>query len=112
MKCLICNFESNDLEDVRKHYLDFHNVNQNNQFFIKLFKKQNNVFHGKKCLRCNEVYFAVVSKLIMIFWFIMTLAETCLRRSLLIIKTLVRYKSMKLPLLRICMNMNSIMQKS
>ena len=54
MKCLLCNFQSNDLEDVKKHYIDFHNVDRNNQFFIKLFKKQNNVFHGKKCLRCNK----------------------------------------------------------
>ena len=54
MKCLLCNFESNGSDDVKKHYLDFHNVVQNNQFFITLFKKQNNVFHGKRCLRCNE----------------------------------------------------------
>ena len=25
-----------------------------NRFFKKLFKKQNNVFHGKKCVRCDE----------------------------------------------------------
>ena len=54
MKCLLCDFELNDLESVRKHYLDFHNVNWNNHFFKKLYKKQNNVFHGKKCVRCNE----------------------------------------------------------
>ena len=54
MKCLLCDFESNDLESVRKHYLDFHNVDRNNQFFKKLFKKRNKFFHGKKCLRCNE----------------------------------------------------------
>ena len=54
MKCLLCNFESNGSDDVKKHYLDFHNVLRNNQFFITLFKKQNNVFHGKRCLRCNE----------------------------------------------------------
>ena len=54
MKCLLCNFESNGSDDVKKHYLDFHNVVRNNQFFITLFKKQNNVFHGKRCLRCNE----------------------------------------------------------
>ena len=54
MKCLLSDFESNFLESIRKHYLDFHNVNQNNQFLKKLFKKQNNVFHGKKCVRYNE----------------------------------------------------------
>ena len=54
MKCLLCNFESNGSDDVKKHYSDFHNVVWNNQFFIRLFKNQNNVFHGKRCLRCNE----------------------------------------------------------
>ena len=54
MKCLLCDFESNFLESVRKHYLDFHNVDQNNQFLKKLFKKKNNVFHEKKCVRYNE----------------------------------------------------------
>ena len=53
-KCLLCNFQSNDSEDVRKHYIDFDNVDRNNRFFIKLFKKQNKVFHGKKCLSCCE----------------------------------------------------------
>ena len=54
MKCLLCNFKANDSENVRKHYLDFHNVDQNNHFFKKLFKKQNNVLHGKKCIICDE----------------------------------------------------------
>ena len=54
MKCLLCNFQSNDLEDVKKHYIVFYNVDRNNHFFTNQFKKQNNVFHGKKCLRCNE----------------------------------------------------------
>ena len=55
MKYLLCNFKSNNSVDVKKHYLEYHNVDQNNQFFVKLFKNQNNVFHRKKCFRCNEV---------------------------------------------------------
>ena len=54
MKYLLCNFQSNESDEVKKHYLEFCNVDQNNQFFIKLFKKQSSVFHGKKCLRCSE----------------------------------------------------------
>ena len=38
----------------KKNYLDFDNVDRNNQFFIKIFKKQNNVFYGKKCLKCDQ----------------------------------------------------------
>ena len=56
--------ESSHLESVRKHYLDFYNVDRNNQFFKKLFKKQSNVFHGKKCVRCNEFLPSSCSKVI------------------------------------------------
>ena len=54
MKCLLCDFKPNDLESITKQYLDFHNVDRNNHFFKKLFKKQNSIFHGKKCVRCDE----------------------------------------------------------
>ena len=55
MKCLLCDFQSNDSENLKKHYIDFYNVDRNNRFFIKLCKKQNNVFHGKKRVRCSEL---------------------------------------------------------
>lgn len=47
IKCLLCNFESNDMEDLKKHYIDFHNNDQNNRFFIELFKK---LFNYLNCL--------------------------------------------------------------
>ena len=54
MKCLLCDFESNDLESARKHYLNFGNVDRRNHVFKRLLQKQNNVFHGKKCIGYNE----------------------------------------------------------
>ena len=60
----------------------------------------------------TSFYLAVVSKLIMISWFIIILTEMCLRRSLLTIQTLVRYESIKLHLLSIHMIINYITQKS
>ena len=60
----------------------------------------------------TSFYVAVVSKLIMISWFIIMLTEMCLRRSLLTIQTLVRYESIKLHLLSIHMIINYITQKS
>ena len=54
MNCLLCNFQSNVSDNVKKNYLEFHNVDRNNQFFIKLFQKQNSICHGKMCLRCSE----------------------------------------------------------
>ena len=54
MKCPRCDFVSNDSEDLKEHYIDFHKVDQDYQFFINLFKRQSNVFRPKKCLRRDE----------------------------------------------------------
>ena len=55
MKCLLCIFKNNDKSELQNHYLNIHQVDRDNQFFKKLFgEEQNNVFYGKKCLRCNE----------------------------------------------------------
>ena len=47
-------FVSNGSKDLKKHYVDLHKVDQENQFFINLFKRQNNVFCPRKCLRCDK----------------------------------------------------------
>ena len=54
MKSLLYDFKSNETNEVKNHYLNFHNVDPNNLFFKRLFEDQNNVFHGKRCVRCNE----------------------------------------------------------
>ena len=86
MKCLLCSFQSNGSEDVKKHYVDFHNVDQNTRLSIKLFKKQNNVFHGKKCLRCSELLSSSRFKVNHDFLAHYDVGKNVLRRSLLIIQ--------------------------
>ena len=54
MKCLLCNFKSNEKLEVENHYLHFHNVDKANVFFQRLFDENNNVFHGRRCVRCDE----------------------------------------------------------
>ena len=54
MKCLLCDFKSNEKSEVENHYLNFHNVDKNNIFFQILFDENNNVFHGRRCVRCEE----------------------------------------------------------
>ena len=54
MKCLLCNFKSNEKLQVENHYLNFHNVDKNNIFFQRLFDEKGNVFHGRRCVRCEE----------------------------------------------------------
>ena len=62
MKCLLCDFKSNEIPEVKNHFLDFHNVDKTffNLFFKILFEDQNNVFHGRSYVRCNE--FLLITK--------------------------------------------------
>ena len=39
MKCLCCDRSFADQESVKNHYVDFHNVDENNHFFRKLFMR-------------------------------------------------------------------------
>ena len=54
MKCLLCNFQSNDQKEVKNHYINFYRVDSRNEFFKKIFVEDKNMFYGKRCLRCQE----------------------------------------------------------
>ena len=58
MKCLLCKFNANDKNELKKHYLKYHNVDENNLFFKKLIDQKNNVIHGRKCNYCHEFVFS------------------------------------------------------
>ena len=60
MKCLLCQYISNDINKLKEHYLKYHNVDENNLFFKKLIdqkKNKKNVIHRRKCNYCNEFVF-------------------------------------------------------
>ena len=59
MKCLLCKFNTNDKNELKSHYLKYHNVDENNLFFKKLIDQRNNVIHGRKCKDCNEFVFSI-----------------------------------------------------
>ena len=46
---------TNDQNGLKEHYIDLHKVDRDNQYFINLFRRQNNVFRTRRCLRCNEI---------------------------------------------------------
>ena len=54
MKCVLCNYENNQVNDLKEHYLKNHNVDENNVFFKKLINQNKNIIHRKKCNYCNE----------------------------------------------------------
>ena len=58
MKCLLCKYNTNDKTQLKKHYLKYHNVDENNLFFKKLIDQKNNVIHGRKCNYCDEFVFS------------------------------------------------------
>ena len=54
MKRLLCNFNSNEPNEVREHYIAFHKVDPKNGFFKKIFQEVRNVFQGIRCVKCQE----------------------------------------------------------
>ena len=58
MKCLLCEFNTNDKNQLKNHYLKYHNVDKNNLFFKKLIDQKNNVIYGRKCKNCNDFIFS------------------------------------------------------
>ena len=53
MKRLLCNQKFNQDDQVKQHYINFHNVNPNNHFFLKLFKPTKQKIVCQKCL-CSD----------------------------------------------------------
>ena len=54
MKCLLCSSTFENHEDLLHHYIDYHNVDENNGFFQKLSQIKNKTVL-KRCVRCEEL---------------------------------------------------------
>ena len=54
MKCLLCKFKSKNKLELENHYINFHNVDKENNYFKKLLKENNDVFVGERCSKCDE----------------------------------------------------------
>ena len=52
MKCLLCCSVFENQKELLDHYLSYHNVDENNWFFKKLFQLDNRAFL-KNCLGCD-----------------------------------------------------------
>ena len=57
MKCLLCNYKNNQIQELKEHYIKYHNVDENNFFLKKLINQKKNIIHRKKCNYCNEFVF-------------------------------------------------------
>ena len=56
MICLLCDYTTNDVDNIKKHYLVFHKINENNYFFkemvLEMLLNQNSVLNTE-CIRCG-----------------------------------------------------------
>ena len=61
MKCLLCSSKFKDQKDLLDHYLSYHNIDENNWFFQKLFQASNKTLLTN-CFRCSEFLATVKQK--------------------------------------------------
>ena len=55
MKCTLCKFKTSNEEELKNHYINFHNVDENNEYFKKIMQfQENDVLIGERCPKCNE----------------------------------------------------------
>ena len=53
MECLLCSSKFKDQKELLDHYLSYHNIDESNWFFQKLFQCNKKTLL-KNCIRCNE----------------------------------------------------------
>ena len=90
MKCLLCNFNSNEPSEMREHYIAFHKFDPMNVFFTKILQEVRNIFHGKRHVRYQEFLRTSKFKINHDFLKHYEMVRTLLKRSLLILQILVR----------------------
>ena len=54
MKCVLCQYDNNQVNELKKHYIKKHNVDENNVFFKKMIGQNENVLHLGKCNFCQQ----------------------------------------------------------
>ena len=53
MKCLLCEYKTNNKNQLKEHYIKYHNVDENNSFFKKVIDQKKKIYSGK-CNYCHE----------------------------------------------------------
>ena len=53
-KCLLCSSVFKNQKELLDHYISYHNVDENNWFFQKLFQTNKNKAFLKNCISCDQ----------------------------------------------------------
>ena len=56
MKCVLCNYQNNQVNDLKEHYLKDHNVDENNVFFKKLINQKKKLFIVKSAITVMSLF--------------------------------------------------------
>ena len=56
MKCLLCEYKTNNKNELKEHYIKYHNVDENNLFFKKVIDQKKKIY-SRKCNYCHEFVF-------------------------------------------------------
>ena len=54
MKCLLCEYNDNKKDNLRRHYVICHNLDENNLFFEKMINGKSNGIYNRRCGYCKE----------------------------------------------------------
>ena len=57
MKCVLCNYQNNHVNELKEHYFKDHNVDKNNVFFKKLIEKKKILFTIESAITVMSLFF-------------------------------------------------------
>ena len=57
MKCVLCNYQNNHVNELKEHYFKDHNVDKNNVFFKKLIEKKKILFAIESAITVMSLFF-------------------------------------------------------
>ena len=56
MKCLLCDLQNDNDEELKNHYIYFHFINKNNYFFKELFSIKTENKYARRCEECKITF--------------------------------------------------------
>ena len=62
MKCLLCDLENDNDEELKNHCIYFHLIENDNYYFSELFNKDFENKYSKRCMECNNLSFDTCRK--------------------------------------------------
>ena len=62
MKCLLCDLENKNNEELKNHLIHFHLIDKDNYFFKELFTKDTENKYSRRCEECIKKFWKLQKK--------------------------------------------------